>query len=345
MSHDVFISYASEDRKVAYTVCDFLESGGIHCWIAPRNILPGREYAESIMEGIEGCRLLLLIHSAETNASPHVRREVERAVSWGLSVLTIRIDNVQFSKTLEYLLSCFHWLDASGGFDSRQKNQLMQNVVKLLQRPQPPDGDDTFNIEHKTPSPEGTGNLFVRKAVLPGALILLVLMLSVLFWKTPDTPNVPPAPNPAGTSGPDKEKAKPRTVRNTPTETTITGIENTKPRNDGNALHPVPSHGQSPSSMRKTAKEPKTVTSLRAEPLSRKIMTSLTIRTYPQGADIYIDESFRGKAPKTLLLETGSHVVRVASSGYQNAEKRIDLDETMEYPLVFTLKSVEKAIE
>jgi hypothetical protein len=35
MAHDVFISYAHQDRTVANAVCATLEAHGIRCWIAP----------------------------------------------------------------------------------------------------------------------------------------------------------------------------------------------------------------------------------------------------------------------------------------------------------------------
>ena len=52
MGHDVFISHATEDRTVANAVCDALERHEINCWIAPRNILPGTDYATAIVSAI-----------------------------------------------------------------------------------------------------------------------------------------------------------------------------------------------------------------------------------------------------------------------------------------------------
>ena len=48
MLHDVFISYSSRDKVIADAVCHFLEQGGIKCWIAPRDIAPGFDYADMI---------------------------------------------------------------------------------------------------------------------------------------------------------------------------------------------------------------------------------------------------------------------------------------------------------
>jgi hypothetical protein len=55
---DVFISYSSQDKPTADAACAALEAANIRCWIAPRDINPGRDYAESIIEAIESARVL-----------------------------------------------------------------------------------------------------------------------------------------------------------------------------------------------------------------------------------------------------------------------------------------------
>src|SRR6516225_8934968 len=87
MAHDVFVSYSAADRAPAFSVVEGLESRGIRCWVAPRDIPPGSEYGEEIVEAIKGSRILVLIFSAQANSSPHVRREVERAVSARRAIL------------------------------------------------------------------------------------------------------------------------------------------------------------------------------------------------------------------------------------------------------------------
>ncbi len=44
MAHDIFVSYAHQDRTVANAVLATLEAHGIRCWIAPRDILPGSDW-------------------------------------------------------------------------------------------------------------------------------------------------------------------------------------------------------------------------------------------------------------------------------------------------------------
>jgi hypothetical protein len=112
MGHDVFVSHASHDRVAADAILARLEAAGVRCWIAPRDILPGRTWGGAIMRAITGSRMMLLVFSSRANTSPQILREVERAVSHGLVVVTIRIEDVRPSDDLEYFLSSQQWLDA-----------------------------------------------------------------------------------------------------------------------------------------------------------------------------------------------------------------------------------------
>jgi hypothetical protein len=134
MIRKVFISYSTKDAQVANAVCKALEADDVRCWIAPRDILPGEEYADAIIEALNTCQLFLVILSDESNSSPQVRREVERAVSKDLSILTFRIDNTILSKAMEYYLSNRHWLDASQAAFSKQLQNLNAAVHKLLEQ-------------------------------------------------------------------------------------------------------------------------------------------------------------------------------------------------------------------
>ncbi|HWZ62967.1 MAG TPA: toll/interleukin-1 receptor domain-containing protein [Steroidobacteraceae bacterium] len=108
----VFVSYSQPDREAAFGVVTRLESSGIECWIAPRDVTPAADWAAEIVEAIAAARVMVLLFSSSTNDSPQVRREVERAVHRRVTVLPFRIENVLPSRSLEYFLSSQHWLDA-----------------------------------------------------------------------------------------------------------------------------------------------------------------------------------------------------------------------------------------
>jgi TIR domain len=109
---EVFVSYSQSDRDSAIELVAWVESSGIECWMAPRDISPAADWAAEIIEAIAAAKVMVLVFSASTNNSPQVRREVERAVHKGVSVLPFRVEDVLPSKSLEYFLSSQHWLDA-----------------------------------------------------------------------------------------------------------------------------------------------------------------------------------------------------------------------------------------
>lgn len=75
--------------------------------------MPGEFYADAIVGAIDAASVVLLVLSQHAAASPHVVREIERATSKRLAVLSLRIDLVQMPPALEYFLNASHWLDAS----------------------------------------------------------------------------------------------------------------------------------------------------------------------------------------------------------------------------------------
>lgn len=136
MAHDVFISHSSKDKPVADAVTAALEAGRIRCWVAPRDIPSGQKWGEAIIDGINQCRVMVLIFSAHANVSPHiereVEREVERAVSKGLYLIPFRLDPAPLTKQMEYLISTPHRLDAMTGPLERHLSVLVRTVAAIL---------------------------------------------------------------------------------------------------------------------------------------------------------------------------------------------------------------------
>jgi hypothetical protein len=114
-TREVFVSYSQPDREAALALVAHLEEHGIQCWVAPRDVAPAADWAAEIIEAIAAARVMVLVFSGAANSSPQVRREVERAVHRGLTVLPFRLEDVLPSSSLEYFLSSQHWLDAFPG--------------------------------------------------------------------------------------------------------------------------------------------------------------------------------------------------------------------------------------
>src|SRR2546427_5369370 len=73
---DVFVSYCTKsDQDAAYELVSHVEAHGIECWIAPRNVQGGTDWAAEIVDAITVCKVMVLLFSPSANNSPSVRRE------------------------------------------------------------------------------------------------------------------------------------------------------------------------------------------------------------------------------------------------------------------------------
>ena len=134
MPYDAFISYCSEDKKIADAVCGTLEANKIRCWIAPRDVGAGRTWSSAIVEAIGESAVMVVIFSKHSNGSPQVMREIERAVHKGVSIIPFRVENVVPSKDLEYFISSCHWLDAMNPPLENHIGELAQAILALQRR-------------------------------------------------------------------------------------------------------------------------------------------------------------------------------------------------------------------
>ena len=131
--HDVFICYSSDDKPIADAICARLEAKGIRCWIAPRDVLPGLPYQQALITAIDTSRILVMVFSSSANDSPHVLRELSRAVDKNVIIIPFRIEDVQPSNALAYILSVPHWLDAINPPLEKHIEELGNTIMILLE--------------------------------------------------------------------------------------------------------------------------------------------------------------------------------------------------------------------
>jgi S1-C subfamily serine protease len=132
MNFDVFISYPHESKAAADAACASLEAAGVRCWIAPRDVDPGSEWAGAVIDAIDRCRIMVVIFSSETNKSKQIRREVQRAFDKGIPIIPLRIHDVLPEKSLAYIMGPVHWLDALTPPIEQHLERLTKSVRVML---------------------------------------------------------------------------------------------------------------------------------------------------------------------------------------------------------------------
>ena len=106
---DVFISHSSKDKHIADTVCAKLEQANIKCWMAPRDIKPGEEWAAAIMRGIRNCKCMVILFSGNSNDSSAVLSEVENAFSNSKVIVPFKISDALPTESMQFFLQISHW--------------------------------------------------------------------------------------------------------------------------------------------------------------------------------------------------------------------------------------------
>lgn len=132
MAHDAFISYSTHDKAIADATCHTLETHRIRCWYAPRDISSGAIWAEAIIDAIGASRIFVLLFSDGSNRSQQVLREVSEAVSRGIPIIPVRVEDVVPTKAMAYYLGTIQWLDALTPEMDRHLERLVRQVQALL---------------------------------------------------------------------------------------------------------------------------------------------------------------------------------------------------------------------
>jgi eukaryotic-like serine/threonine-protein kinase len=128
----VFISHASTDFSSARRIYEALESRGLSCWIAPRDIPLGETYGAAIMEGVRETDVFLILVSDAAGKSKQVEREVERAAHYNRPIVPVIITKNEPTDRLEYYLAGRQWLDCSAGVDEPSLELLAQSIHNIL---------------------------------------------------------------------------------------------------------------------------------------------------------------------------------------------------------------------
>ncbi len=125
----VFISFSSADKKLAEKIYQRLRARSIDAWISSRDIPPGSDYQSCIVAAIESARAVVLVFSANANASAEIAKELSLASK--KIIIPARIEDVPASGALQYQLSNRQFIDLFDDFD-RQLDELCDHIGGML---------------------------------------------------------------------------------------------------------------------------------------------------------------------------------------------------------------------
>ncbi len=182
---EVFVSYASQDTAVANAIVEALERNGLRCWIAPRDVRAGAQYADAIVRAISGAKVLVLVLSANAIASSHVGKEIERASSKKRPIIALRIDAAPLTPALEYFLSESQWIEAQAG----KMEAAYAKLINAIREPDRTAPTNTLAVAPETSArttPAGHPQSHRNRILLAAGLAVVAVTLAALwadnFW-------------------------------------------------------------------------------------------------------------------------------------------------------------------
>jgi hypothetical protein len=135
MAHDVFISHARKDKKIADAICETLESAEMRCWIAPRDISPGEDWTEATRKAIRSSRVMVMVFSENANAAPHIEREIAHAFYTGRIIIPFRLAETPLRRDFLFYLDDVRWFDAFGPHPEQHLEALTARIKGRLLGP------------------------------------------------------------------------------------------------------------------------------------------------------------------------------------------------------------------
>ena len=132
INNDVFISYSSKDKEIAFTFKRYLEAKNVKCWIAPDSIPGGGDYSDAIPKGIDGSHLFILLLSPNSLESKWVPKELSYAMSQNKKVIPYKIADCEVNKSFGFFLTNVQIVEPQDSFDS-----IYELITKELKQNNP----------------------------------------------------------------------------------------------------------------------------------------------------------------------------------------------------------------
>ncbi len=128
--HDVFISFAFEDKESAAKIYAHLKDSGI-CPFWCEDVIAGGDYPQLLGEAIRNSKSFLLVLSDSSDNSATVRKETTIAHNNKKTIIPVRIKNI-LPKNLEYLIANSLFFDAFPQPIEQHLPRLTSDVKKIV---------------------------------------------------------------------------------------------------------------------------------------------------------------------------------------------------------------------
>jgi hypothetical protein len=127
----IFICFSSKDEAIARDVVEFLEAAGLRCWISLRDVPPGHNYQETIVQALEASRGIVFLFSESSSKSGEIKKELSIGGSINTPVFPLRLAPITPTGALRYELATRQWIDIFPD-QERALGKLVDTIDRVL---------------------------------------------------------------------------------------------------------------------------------------------------------------------------------------------------------------------
>ena len=131
MSAEVFISYASKDRKRILDLVDRLESAGVSVWIDQMSIEGATMWSQEIVSAIRNCKVLILAISGNSADSKNVVKELALASEGHKNILPVYLESAEIPESMAYQLAGIQRVEFFDGDEEVGQQSVIRALAKL----------------------------------------------------------------------------------------------------------------------------------------------------------------------------------------------------------------------
>jgi len=131
MNSEVFISYASQDRKRILDLVDRLSAAGVSVWIDQMGIEGATMWSQEIVAAIRECKVLILAISKNSAGSENVVKEVALASEGRKRILPVYLEQAEIPESMAYQLAGIQRVDFFEGQEEIGKQSVIRALLKM----------------------------------------------------------------------------------------------------------------------------------------------------------------------------------------------------------------------
>ena len=125
----IFISHASEDKRVARRVAAILRRQGWDTWLDESDIRGGASWAASIQQALRSCSVMVLLVTANSVAKEWVLDEVAAARNLRVPIIPAVLQHVRLPDEVQFMLQRTQFVDVSALTTTSSEDQQKRHAA------------------------------------------------------------------------------------------------------------------------------------------------------------------------------------------------------------------------